>query len=231
MCFDMFYGVYRSNNENVVIVIMNNNTLRRVYSIGYSGFPNVEAFIATLKHFNIDVLIDVRSSPYSLRFEEYNQDKIKMALNKAGIYYRNYAREFGARQENPSFYTDGILDFRKFANSEQFADGIKKIEKTVSSGYVPVLMCAEKEPVTCHRAIMVSKKLEESLSPIDVEHILPDGRTKSKDEIDKELLDTYYPDRDQISLFSDKESDEKKMIEDAYIKQNWKIGYRKENLI
>ena len=67
--------------------------------------------------------MDVRSSPYSSYYDAYNKENIEVALKKAGIYYRNYAREFGARQENPDFYTNGILDFRKFTNSQQFADG------------------------------------------------------------------------------------------------------------
>lgn len=209
---------------------MSKNNLEKVYTIGYSGFPKLVDFISTLEKYNINVLIDVRSSPYSSRFDIYNKDNIEIALKKEGIYYRNYAREFGARQENPGFYTNGILDFRKFTNSPQFADGIGKIDKTVSAGYVPALICAEKEPVSCHRAIMVSKKLEEELSSIEIIHVLPDGRTKTKKDIDKELLDAYFPDRNQFSFFSDEEKDEKQLLEEAYVMQNWKIGFRKENL-
>ena len=202
----------------------------KVYTIGYSGFPEIDDFIAILQRFKINVLIDVRSSPYSSYYDAYNKDNIEAALKKAGIYYRNYAREFGARQENPDFYTNGILDFRKFTNSQQFADGIIKVEKAISTGYVPALMCAEKEPVSCHRTIMISKKLEEVLRQIEVLHILPDGHTKTKGDIDKELLDAYFPSRDQFSFFSDENEDEEQLIEEAYVKQNWKIGFRKEDL-
>ena len=91
-------------------------------------------------------------------------------------------------------------------------------------------MCAEKEPVSCHRTIMISKKLEEVLRQIEVLHILPDGHTKTKGDIDKELLDAYFPSRDQFSFFSDENEDEEQLIEEAYVKQNWKIGFRKEDL-
>ena len=100
---------------------MENEILKKVYTIGYSGFTSLDDFIATLKHFRVNVVIDVRSHPYSLHYENYNKDNLERALNNAGIFYRNYAREFGARQDNPNYYTNGILDFNKFTSSSQFA--------------------------------------------------------------------------------------------------------------
>ena len=76
----------------------------KVYTIGYSGFPEIDEFIAILQSFKINVLIDVRSSPYSSYYDAYNKENIEATLKKAGIYYRNYAREFGARQEKCTCY-------------------------------------------------------------------------------------------------------------------------------
>lgn len=209
---------------------MENEILKKVYTIGYSGFTSLDDFIATLKHFRVNVVIDVRSHPYSLHYENYDKDNLERALNNAGIFYRNYAREFGARQDNPNYYTNGILDFNKFTSSSQFAEGVAKIDKTVSAGYVPVLMCAEKEPTMCHRAIMISKKLADELWTIEVEHILPNGKIKTRRDIEKELLDIYFPDRDQYTFFFDDERDEQQLIEEAYKKQNLKIGFHKETI-
>ena len=83
-----------------------------VYTIGYSGF-SVNDFVATLKANHISLIVDVRSQPYSQWFSDYNRETLEKTLKQAGIYYRNYAAEFGARQENRSYYSsEGYLDFR-----------------------------------------------------------------------------------------------------------------------
>lgn len=68
-----------------------------VYTIGYSGF-SIDDFVANLKKHNISLVVDVRSSPFSHYFPEYNKDSLEVCLKTHGIYYRNYADEFGARQ-------------------------------------------------------------------------------------------------------------------------------------
>ena len=72
---------------------------KTLYTIGYSGFL-VEEFIDALKKNNINAVIDVRSSPYSQFFSDYNKEPLEKTLKKEGIFYRNYSKEFGARQYN-----------------------------------------------------------------------------------------------------------------------------------
>ena len=68
-----------------------------IYTIGYSGFL-LEDFISLLKLHNISLVVDVRSMPFSNRYPEYNENRLKYQLKRDNIYYRNYAKEFGARQ-------------------------------------------------------------------------------------------------------------------------------------
>lgn len=77
---------------------------------------------------------------------------------------------------------------------------------------------------------MISKKLADELWTIEVEHILPNGKIKTRRDIEKELLDIYFPDRDQYTFFFDDERDEQQLIEEAYKKQNLKIGFHKETI-
>jgi len=93
---------------------------KTIYTIGYSGFKEVADFIKALQDNKITVLVDVRSLPFSSYFYNYNGDLLSKELKKNGIMYRNYAKEFGARQEDEQYYTDGYLDFSKFTQSEQF---------------------------------------------------------------------------------------------------------------
>ncbi len=199
---------------------------KTIYTIGYSGFP-LNAFIQELKKHNINVVIDVRSSAYSERYPDYNKPNIEQTLKQIGIYYRNYTSEFGARQENRSFYSpEGYLDFDIFSKSNQFQSGVSKMVDSVEKGYKIAFMCAEKEPIQCHRAIMVARAFAKL--GFTVIHLMPNGITKNQKTIEEELLKKYFPNINQLSLFDNRMSDEE-YINAAYRKQNEQIGYHLED--
>lgn len=196
-----------------------------IYTIGYTAF-NINEFIQTLKKYNISCVIDVRSSPVSQYYPDYNKDVLEGALKSSDIYYRNYIEEFGARQNNRTYYTkDGYLDFKKFTKSDAFKKGILKITDSMEHGYTFALMCAEKDPINCHRNIMVASEFFKI--GYEVKNIMPDGSFQTQPEIESRLLDMYFPDRNQLSLFGEPLSD-KELISQAYEKRNAEIGYRME---
>ena len=199
---------------------------KSIFTIGYSDFL-MDDFIKALKQNNVNVVIDVRSSPYSERYPHYNKGIIENTLRANKIHYRNYANEFGARQNDPSYYNEeGYLDFENFSESEQFQYGVKKICDSVERGYHVVFMCAEKSPIQCHRAIMVSKVFHSK--GFDVIHILPNGETITQSQLEEELLNIYFPQRKQLSLFQTSDMTDEEYICEAYRLQNKKIGYRRE---
>lgn len=192
-----------------------------LFSIGYSGFwDNMSGFVDMLKKFDIKVLIDVRSKPYSVHSPEFNKENLESVLNQSGIYYRNYATEFGAQQENRSLYPNGYLDFELFSRSRAFQRGVEKVRKSVAQGYKLAFMCAEKEPIHCHRTILVSKAFSDM--GYEIIHILPNGNTKTQHDVDNELMIENPP-----SFFDDANEN---ALTIAYRKQNEKIGFRLENL-
>lgn len=193
-----------------------------IYTIGYAGFSR-DSFVEELKRNRISVLIDVRSSPFSSFHSEYNKDVLEVVLRNNGIYYRNYAKEFGARQDDFKLYSaEGYLDFEKVAKTRDFQDGLLKLCNSIRQGYVPVLMCAEKNPIDCHRAILVSRAFHEN--GCNVIHLLPENKTWTQNDLNNALLEKYFPDRDQFSLFGN--TDERELIKEAYRKRNSEIGYR-----
>ncbi len=199
--------------------------MHRIYSIGYAGFP-LDAFLAALKAHGITVVVDVRSTPYSGHFADYNKEALADTLRKNGILYRNYPREFGARQEDPSLYHPaGYLDFERFAASKPFQEGIDKVRSGMDLGYVFCFLCAEKDPFTCHRAMLVTRAF--SQLGYDVVHILPHGRTQTQADLEARLLDKYFPGREQMNLFGGG-SDAQDLLDEAYRRQNAAIGYRME---
>ena len=184
-----------------------------VYTIGYSPY-SLDEFIKTILQHRISCLIDVRSNPHSAYYTDYDKESLSEKLKKSNILYRNYAHELGARQEDLRFFCDeGYLDFDIFTKSAQFEDGVEKIKKGINMGYSFVLMCAEKDPMTCHRAIMIGKALKEK--GFHVKHILYPDRIETQEEMEQRAIGN------QLSFFSEEER-----IQEFYRNQNRKIGYR-----
>ena len=193
-----------------------------IYSIGYSGFPCTDSFIEALKIHDINVVIDVRSTPYSNAFPQYNKEALDLLLNENYIRYRNYAREFGARQENPLFYVNGRLDFNLFSKSGLFQEGVAKVKIILSKGYRLCFMCSEKDPTDCHRSILVTKAFSEQ--GYRIIHLMPNSKSKTQEDVESEL-------RSKLDLFERSGiTDIKQLNLKAYEKQNDFIGYREENL-
>lgn len=199
--------------------------MNTIYTIGYTAF-DIEEFINILKGYNIKCIIDVRSSPFSQFYQDYNKTILETKLKSENIKYRNYVDEFGARQNKIEYYhSDGYLDFNKFLKSENFNDGVNKIEKGIEIGYSFCLMCAEADPINCHRSIMVGRGLKNAC--FEVRHILKDGSIETQDALEQRLLNTFFKNRNQISMFSEMKSDEQ-LINEAYDIKNKEIGFRKE---
>lgn len=201
--------------------------MNTVFTIGYTSF-GLEKFVEVLKKYKINCLIDVRSTPKSSYYKDFDDVNLLPYLKNYGILYRNYKREFGARQENQSFYNDkGYLDFEVFAKSRQFNEGIEKIKKAQDMGYIVCLMCAEKDPINCHRTILIARNLDKQ--GFEVKHILATEDLCRQNEIDNRLLSNYFPNRSQISLFSENNLTDEEALERAYKIRNEEIGFRLED--
>jgi len=195
--------------------------MKDVFTIGYSCFK-IEEFVNLLKKYKITSLIDVRSNPNSKFYEDYNQSNLSKLLKLHGIIYRNYKREFGARQENLKYHKNGYLDFNEYTKSDDFLEGVRKIEAGIRMNYSFAFMCAEKDPSTCHRNIMVAREFYKL--GYNVKNILYDGSYETQESIERRLLDQYFPNRDQLTIFDETLSLEE-MIDKCYEYRNKEIGY------
>jgi uncharacterized protein (DUF488 family) len=195
---------------------------KTIYTIGYSAYKS-EDFTNEIKQRNINVVIDVRSQPYSRYRSEYNKEAIEELLKSNNINYRNLSLEFGARQTNRKYYTDGKLDFEKFAVSEIFSQGIEKIKAASSLGYIIALMCAEKEPEKCHRTILVARALRDN--GFEIRHIVPGQSVYTQEDLEQKLLEQYFSDREQVSLFDENIKSEEELVCEAYRKRAFEIAY------
>ncbi|HRY84779.1 MAG TPA: DUF488 family protein, partial [Candidatus Cloacimonadota bacterium] len=116
-----------------------------------------------------------------------------------------------------------------FTASDTFKEGMRQLDLQLVKGKTPALLCAEKDPFDCHRAIMVSRAL--SLAGYDLKHIMADGNVLTQAELDLRLLDKYFPKRDESSIFDliEGEKDPEQLLAEAYLLRNEAIAWRLDN--
>lgn len=201
---------------------------KTIYTIGHSSHT-IENFVNLLKEYDINCIVDVRSTPYSKFHSQFNRENIKSELKKHGIYYIFMGEELGARRSDRSLYTiKGYLDFEKTVKSSKFLKGISRIKEGLSKGFNIVLMCSEKDPMACHRSIMIAKYFSDN--NFIVKNILDNGVIITQEEITKKLVDIYFPNRDQISMLPEENiKDYEELVRRSYRQRNEEIGYIMES--
>jgi len=158
----------------------------------------------------------VRSHPYSRMNPQFNREPLKAVLAAAGIAYVFLGHELGARSDDPACYLAGKVQYDCLARTAQFHAGLERVREGMAR-YRLALMCAEKEPLECHRGILVSRHLE--AAGITVCHILADGSLESHAEAMQRL-------RAQLKLpESDLFRTPEEVLEDAYRMQGERIAY------
>ena len=195
-----------------------------LFTIGHSNH-SLENFKKILSDNNIHYVLDVRSIPRARFVPHFNEKQLSHYLNSINVNYANMGKYFGARQTKKEYYSqEGYLDFELFRESDLFQIGLNTTLKLLENSNV-LLLCMERDPIDCHRAIMVGRGFE--LSRIKVNHILFDSTIITQDELNHRLLDKYFPARDQLSLFSNQEKDSELLI-NAYRNRNKEVGYYKK---
>lgn len=186
-----------------------------VYTIGHSTHAT-EEFIALLRRHEIAVLADVRSSPFSRFNPQFNREPLAAALATARVGYLFLGDELGARSRDPACYVDGRVSYDLVARTAAFARGLDAVMRAAQDGRV-ALMCAEKDPLACHRAILVSRHL--AARGLSVHHILADGALEAHEESLRRLrVELDLPERD---LFRGPDE----MIAEAYRQRGAEIAY------
>lgn len=191
-----------------------------VYTVGHSTHTT-ETFLDLLERNGVTAIADVRSSPFSRHNPQFNKGTLSGELKKHGIAYVFVGKELGARSEDPACYTGGRVRYDRLAQTSIFKAGIDRVLSGAQK-YRIALMCAEKEPLDCHRTLLVSRALERLGA--SVVHILSDGSTEAHPQTMVRLLDLVgLP---QVDMF--RSHDE--LVETACDLREQKIAYVDEAL-
>ncbi len=195
---------------------------KKIFTIGHSNHT-IEYFYELLQSQEINCLIDIRSLPASKFNPQFNQTCLKNYLKNKGITYLHFKNEFGARQEGKEILDEkGQVNFDRFRKTFNFKRGVVRVRIGALKGYKITLMCAEGDPLKCHRFSMVAVYLRGI--GFEVKHIMKNKQLKSHHELEKELLERYSKKLSKPSLFKPN-IDEKSKLEEAYQLHNKEIGW------
>jgi len=194
--------------------------MNRLYTIGHSNH-DMERFMELLKMHAITAVGDVRSSPYSKYMSQYNREPLQQALKQNRITYVFLGDELGPRSQDPGCYVDGRVQYARLVETESFKRGIQRVSTGMKT-YRIALMCAEKDPIFCHRMILVCRVLRSG--PVEINHILEDGRIESLQESERRLMHELK--MRQLRMFESPED----LIQRAYDTQGLRIAYVRNEL-
>lgn len=186
-----------------------------IYTVGHSTHT-IEKFLTVLEVNEIAAIADVRSRPFSRHNPQFNKEVLATALKTAGIAYVFVGKELGARSGDPACYENGQVQYDRLARTSLFRSGIERVLKGASQ-YRLALMCAEKEPLDCHRTLLVARALEREGAQI--RHILADGRFEDQDQTMSRLLEMVN--LPQVDMFRTRDQ----LVDEACRLQERKIAY------
>jgi uncharacterized protein (DUF488 family) len=185
----------------------------KLFTIGHSTHP-IERFLELLRLQSVQAVADVRSKPFSRWAPQFNRDRLEKSLREAGIHYVFLGDELGARRIEPEVYVDGVARYERISETASFKQGLDRVRKGLDH-FPLALVCREKDPLDCHRTILVCRHLRHEA---EITHIHSDGSIETHANAEIRLVSEEKISRD---LFSSRNFTEK-----AYEKRGEKIAYR-----
>lgn len=174
-----------------------------VYTIGHSSHT-FATFAKLLTGHGVEVLVDVRSAPYSKYAPQFDREVLQRALNDAGIKYLFLGGELGGRPKNEGYYDgQGHVVYSRMTTDPAFVAGIERLERGMAE-YRVALMCGEEEPAHCHRRLLVARILMERGH--EVLHIRGDGRVEPDGDVARQSGKSLV--NEQPALFAELDEDQ-----------------------
>ena len=188
-----------------------------VYTVGHSNHAP-EVFASLLVRHGVDEVFDVRSAPYSRYTPHFNFENLQRTLGDLGMAYTYLGGELGGRPSDRSCYdAEGRVRYDRVAETDLFDDGLRRVIHAADERSI-ALLCTEKEPLECHRALLVARALADR--GVAVEHILADGNSESHDHAMMRLVDLH-----KLPHQGDMFRSPADVIEEAVARQSGKFAY------
>jgi len=148
-----------------------------VFTIGHSNL-SFDAFVAALQQAGVDLVVDVRSAPYSQYNPQFNREMLERGLETPGIGYRFAGESLGGRPADPTCYRiwpppderEAFLeavDYEAVAERSWFRKGVERLIDLAAT-HTPAMMCSEEDPQRCHRYHLITQALLPRVEVVDI---------------------------------------------------------------
>lgn len=195
---------------------------RPLYTLGHSNHP-IDAFVALLVRHRIAAVADVRSVPFSRRYPHFSRDSLRASLEARQIGYVHLGRELGGQSDDPRCYEDGQVQYDRVACTVPFLRGMERLEQGIGK-YRVAVMCAEAEPLDCHRTLLVAPAMRQRGH--QVAHILRDGGLEEHEAtMDRLLLELGMESTGTLALRSRTE-----LVTEAVALRARRVAYRAKDV-
>jgi uncharacterized protein (DUF488 family) len=192
-----------------------------LFTVGHSSLE-LDGFLKLLVTHDVRILCDVRSRPGSFRFPQFNREPLEACLASSGIRYEFFGDALGGRPSDPGVYrADGIVNYEERRKAKDFRAGIDRALELCSAANI-AMMCAEEDPLQCHRFLMICPALlDRAVTPV---HIRRGGELESQRAAEDRLLKLHdLAAFDSGSLFI---SERDVALQDALRRQAQEFAYR-----
>ena len=167
-----------------------------IFTIGHSN-ATAEQLFSLLEKNNVQLLTDVRSTPYSKHNPQANREAIQRGARRSGIEYVFMGEYLGGKPREVNVYDElGNFDYSQLAATDSFNEGMRRLVEGAAR-YRICLLCAEEDPVRCHRGLLISRELAKL--GIEVRHIRHDGNLELQTDLERRIPPV------QKGLFSEKQ--------------------------
>lgn len=192
-----------------------------LFTIGHSTH-DMGAFAQLLMQHGVTAVADVRSVPASRFSPQFNREPLRRALAEAGVAYVFLGKELGARTDDPGCYEAGKVQYGRLAGTAAFRSGIGRLLEGADREVIAI-MCTEKDPLDCHRTLLVARQLVDRGARID--HIHADGRIESHAEAMVRLRGVHAMGQDELFRNEDE------VLAEALARQESRIAFVDEALL
>jgi len=201
------------------------NGLKPLYTVGHS-ILDFASFITLLKDHGVEVVVDVRSVPQSARFPHFSQPAFEKLLSAEHLAYLFLGEELGGRPDDADAYRpDGLVDYGLRRKSYAFRSGLERLQNELQ-GHVVAIMCAEEDPLECHRFLMIGPELLKL--EIVPQHIRKGSQIETQEAAENRLLAaTGFEAVAANTLFPEART---QALEDAYRLQAERFAFRAKPL-
>lgn len=198
------------------------NTSLPVYTVGHSNHA-LEHVLQLLKSHDIEVVGDVRSHPYSRHVPQFDREPLARSLREHRVKYVHLGGQLGGRSSDPECYVNGRICYTRLSRTDAFRQGLGRLVEGAKRFRV-ALMCAEADPLDCHRTLLVAPHLV--AKGFEIVHILPQGDLEPHARAMDRLLAMleFRPDEDLLRSTMRQED----LIAEAVEMQAGRVGHMKK---